>query len=464
MQSNAEAEERGKPITHLQRGASTSTLGSDEITNNLQGREVTYLPWATFFVVMYLLVGVSLYKMYGRKGPAGAEEEAWTFIDCVYFGVVTITTVGYGDLYPTTAPMKVATLIFVYIGVGAIAVSLRRLVDGLQIAHSKAQKVIMGKLLSKWNHSPRKVSTSRSHQTCLQKENLSEEDIEHLHRHALWCPSPVLQIYRQFPEGLQYHLDHYPNLINSFWPLAVFILVFAVLYGAVEDGREIWSTWQKVVDGFYLVSITVTSVGFGDLSPQSQGGRLLFICMIPFGIFTFTHCTAVFLMAEMEHKLKTQMCNPNSFRQMDLSKDGKLDETEFLQYMLVSMGRCDATFLKLVGETFKTIDRDGNGYIDEKSLAEYKRFSKREFKARVDERSAVSLEWLEAVKEGIDETVSRGVGGLVGGSEEGGGAANFPRRGGATAVMAHGRPDVSPEQLPGEMIKQKEMRVTKSVV
>lgn len=44
--------------------------------------------------------------------------EGWSFIDAVYFSVMTLATVGYGDLTPHTASGKIFTIGFVLVGLG----------------------------------------------------------------------------------------------------------------------------------------------------------------------------------------------------------------------------------------------------------------------------------------------------------------------------------------------------------
>ncbi len=46
--------------------------------------------------------------------------ERWSIIDSLYFTVITLTTIGYGDLHPTTDISKIFTIVFVIAGVSFI--------------------------------------------------------------------------------------------------------------------------------------------------------------------------------------------------------------------------------------------------------------------------------------------------------------------------------------------------------
>ena len=46
--------------------------------------------------------------------------EKWEWIDCLYFSIVTLTTVGYGDIAPTTNSGKIFTIFYIIIGLGVI--------------------------------------------------------------------------------------------------------------------------------------------------------------------------------------------------------------------------------------------------------------------------------------------------------------------------------------------------------
>jgi len=62
-------------------------------------------------LVLVLLVGTVVYTLL----------EGWSPIDALYFSVVTLATVGFGDLHPTTEPAKLFTVGYILIGIGILA-------------------------------------------------------------------------------------------------------------------------------------------------------------------------------------------------------------------------------------------------------------------------------------------------------------------------------------------------------
>ena len=66
-----------------------------------------------FLLVTMLIGSTSFYS----------SIEGWTIVDSLYFSVMTMSTIGYGDLVPTTDSSKLFTIIFTFLSVG-IFVSL----------------------------------------------------------------------------------------------------------------------------------------------------------------------------------------------------------------------------------------------------------------------------------------------------------------------------------------------------
>jgi hypothetical protein len=46
--------------------------------------------------------------------------EDWSWVDSFYFSAVTLTTVGFGDLTPTTTASKLFTIFYIFTGISLI--------------------------------------------------------------------------------------------------------------------------------------------------------------------------------------------------------------------------------------------------------------------------------------------------------------------------------------------------------
>lgn len=61
-----------------------------------------------------LLIGIIFYH----------NVEGLKWVDSIYFSVITLTTVGYGDIVPTTDAGKIFTTFYVLFGIGILAASV----------------------------------------------------------------------------------------------------------------------------------------------------------------------------------------------------------------------------------------------------------------------------------------------------------------------------------------------------
>ena len=62
---------------------------------------------AIIIFLILLFVGAFVYS----------HAEGWNYLDSLYFTVVTVTTIGYGDLAPQTDTGKIFTMFFPFIGI-----------------------------------------------------------------------------------------------------------------------------------------------------------------------------------------------------------------------------------------------------------------------------------------------------------------------------------------------------------
>ena len=61
--------------------------------------------------------------------------EGWSLLDSLYFSIITLTTVGYGDLSPTTSASKAFTIVYIIFGMILIAASISVLAMERQVMH-----------------------------------------------------------------------------------------------------------------------------------------------------------------------------------------------------------------------------------------------------------------------------------------------------------------------------------------
>jgi voltage-gated potassium channel len=61
--------------------------------------------------------------------------EGWSLLDSLYFSVVTLATVGFGDLHPTTDPAKLFTIVYIFTGIGILAGFVSELTKVRQSLH-----------------------------------------------------------------------------------------------------------------------------------------------------------------------------------------------------------------------------------------------------------------------------------------------------------------------------------------
>lgn len=46
--------------------------------------------------------------------------EGWSFVDSLYFSIITLTTIGYGDFSPQTTYGKLFTIFYITLGIGIV--------------------------------------------------------------------------------------------------------------------------------------------------------------------------------------------------------------------------------------------------------------------------------------------------------------------------------------------------------
>lgn len=71
--------------------------------------------------------------------------EGWRWLDSLYFCVITLATVGYGDFSPKTDPGKIFTMFYVFTGIGLMVAVFTRLAEALIETQRKQLEKLPGR-------------------------------------------------------------------------------------------------------------------------------------------------------------------------------------------------------------------------------------------------------------------------------------------------------------------------------
>lgn len=153
------------PTIHLQNLESQSK--EQNLGSSVEDLMTIKLKDCMYAILVYVGIGIVAYSF---------VFERWCIIDSLYFTVVTFTTVGYGDLLPTTEVTKLFTSLYSLVGVSILGVALgvigSKVMEYKMRMASKADQVLEDTFMSLLNNS----SADSRREILEQKE---EEDTHH---------------------------------------------------------------------------------------------------------------------------------------------------------------------------------------------------------------------------------------------------------------------------------------------
>ncbi|GJZ38695.1 two-pore potassium channel 1-like protein [Tanacetum coccineum] len=233
-------------------------------------------------------------------------------LDSVYFTVVTMTSVGYGDLFPGSDATILLACLFVFLGMLLIGLVLSKAADLLV----EKQEVLLAKAL----HTHQTVGTAA---TIKQMES---------HRERNKC--------------------------------IILVVLLVVLMGA---GTAVLVAVEDLdfVHAFYCVVGTITSLGYIDKCFSTEGGRVFALFWILSGTIYLAQLLFSFAVLHTRSRQRIlvkralkRKTTPADMEAADLDDDGVVVAAEFILYKLKEMGKISQEDVAPIMEEFERLDFD----------------------------------------------------------------------------------------------------------
>lgn len=212
----------------------------------------------TIMLLIYLLLGAFIFS----------KVESWDYLDTVYWTVVTLFTVGFGDFYPTTDLGRSLLIPFALIGIITLALvisSVRSLILehgrrclAVQVDDRKRRKVIQKVLRQRGLRNLDLEASSAEPSNALQTEYERRE--------------AEFALMRQIQSKSSIHRRWMAMAFSTFLWLILW-LAGAAVFRRAEESYQNWSYF----DAFYFCFESWTTIGYGDLAPISNAGRSFYV-------------------------------------------------------------------------------------------------------------------------------------------------------------------------------------------
>ncbi|CAL1398762.1 unnamed protein product [Linum trigynum] len=294
---------------------------------------------AIFLLSLYLSFGVIIYSL-NRDKFSGSETHP--VVDALYFCIVTMCTIGYGDIAPLTPGTKAFAVVFVLFGFGFIDILLSGVVN--YVLDLQERMILAGIQMGK-----------------------SQQQQHHHHRH---------HHHRDRFSARNYIVDVEKGRmrIRLKVGLALGVVVCCIGMGALVLCSVEGLDW---VDSIYLAVMSVTTVGYGDRAFKTLPGRLFAAAWLL--VSTLAVARAFLYLAEFRvDKRHRRITNWVLHRDItvedllaaDMNNTGFISKSEYVIYKLKEMGKIGEKDILQVCNQFTKLDPNNLGKITLPDLLE----------------------------------------------------------------------------------------------
>lgn len=332
-------------------------------------------------IVLYQLLGAVLFSFL---------LERWSIVDSLYFAVVTFTTVGYGDVCPSTSFGKLFAAVYAWVGIAFLGVALgvlgSRVVEAQVEAVERAEREASRYFLSAKGEGDEddgckerlSIALPSDDATTTTTAETTEESTPLLldantARLSMTLATAALATSSSSPSAavseskFRLALRSVLRFLNTYFPVLLPLLVVSLLFAYVEG----W-TWD---DSIYYFAITSATVGYGDYAPSHPIVKWFAILYIPVSVGVAGHLLGNVANHVVERR---QLVNQRrmwhrdwkveDLTKMDTTGSGTVSEQQYVEHMLLAMRKVDPELLEELREQFRELDVTGCGQLSKDTL------------------------------------------------------------------------------------------------
>ncbi|KAM6504635.1 hypothetical protein FSOLCH5_015370 [Fusarium solani] len=213
--------------------------------------------------LIYLLLGAYVFS----------QVEGWNYLDAVYWTIVTLFTVGFGDYYPNTPLARALLIPYALTGIitlGLVISSVRSLMlergrrcVAAQMDDRKRRKMIWTIIRS---------GDDKVLEPIRQQFEISHTQSNKAPANEFERRKAEFALMRKIQAKSSSHRRWVAMAISTFSWLVLW-LVGAVVFEKAENPYQNWSYFNA----FYFCFEAWTTIGYGDLAPISNAGRSFYV-------------------------------------------------------------------------------------------------------------------------------------------------------------------------------------------
>mmetsp|Transcript_42934 Transcript_42934/g.48763 ORF Transcript_42934/g.48763 Transcript_42934/m.48763 type:complete len:386 (+) Transcript_42934:347-1504(+) len=303
----------------------TSTTTSTGTTTKYYdyNHSMVSLQQGMILLVSYVLLGILAYSYI---------FENWSITTSIYFSVVTFTTIGYGDITPTTDGGKLFCCFYSLFGVCMVGGLVLNII-GLRLL--AAQERTMQEV--------RKRSVQRV-TNMFTPILLNNKEKEGSLRPSL-PPGHVLLVE---DEDNNNNDTNYIKIIMKLMMGIVLISIVSHYFIFEQQHDDYGLNRSSIINTMYFTICTITTIGYGDISPPTKESiiTILFLPLIVAFMGEVMGQISSFYISQMEKQLEDEFLRREltfaDLEQMDCNQDGYVTTFEFVTFMLCAMNKVDS--------------------------------------------------------------------------------------------------------------------------